>query len=216
VIHIVVDTYFKEYYLSDSCIYIEGREVALAYSQNLFAILLYFKDKIYSFREEMDFYLSFGYWLCTWNQFELITDCFSSGLVIDNNEMNPHDFYLLLTRHTLARYLEEGEMVYDGETSCHLNRLLALLEDNEPLRISELAKIRFADKLTDLGYQVSLRYLQIIKEQWSKGTPERILTFTEIIDTFVEKVDFSTFQELYDLLEAMRKGSYTPTSAIDL
>jgi hypothetical protein len=57
-----------------------------------------------------------------------------------------------------------------------------------------------------LGYDVSLQYMQIIKERWGLGRQERIATFMEIIDNFVEIVSFSTFREMFQILETIRLG----------
>lgn len=82
---LLTNNYFNKVYENKTGIYIEGMEISMAYPQNLFAVVLYLKDKIYSFRPDLECYLSFAYYLATWNQFELITDCFGSGLIIDGS-----------------------------------------------------------------------------------------------------------------------------------
>ena len=60
-------------------------------------------------------------------------------------------------------------MIYDCDTIQHLNNLLGLLDERDHLRVSEEGKIKFAEILGQLDLEVSLQYMQVIKERWAAG-----------------------------------------------
>ncbi len=67
-------------------------------------VVLYLKDKIYSYGEEMELYLIFCEAVLGWNQFDLLRDCFSQDILIDDQEYLPDEFAALVVDYMLNKY----------------------------------------------------------------------------------------------------------------
>jgi hypothetical protein len=83
----------------------------------------------------MELYLIFSEAVLGWNQFDLIRDCFSQDILIDDQEYLPEEFAALVVDYMLNKYYEDESLQYCTETTDHIHHLLSLIDETAPVAV---------------------------------------------------------------------------------
>ena len=98
----------------------------------------------------------------------MFEECFSEEIIVPDCQLTNEQFRSIVVGNVLADYHENQEMVYSEENKEHIRRVVLLDSFGSPSYQIETAKISFVEILQELGREVSVNYMEVLRLQWSE------------------------------------------------